>query len=619
MAEGGGQHEDGRGPRAAARPPTDVRLRLLALALLGHGVVVGVLVLVLAPFVLVAAHLLGGGALGPEHAYVLVLPAAVAAVVVRTLWVRFEPPQGHRLAPGEAPALQAEVERLRRAMGAPPLEGIVIDGDLNARAASLPRALGLLGHRHVLVLGLPLLRILDRERLAAVIAHEFGHFTADDGRFAAWVHLSRGTWYRLRDGLGAHGFGFAWLLSRFYGWLAPRFDLASRALARAHEYAADAASARAVGAQAAADALATIELASRRLEARFWPRLWARARIQSHPPAQLQAPLLQAATSGGLDDVARLAAADAPQPAADPSDTHPTLLQRLQALDARPRARAAAEPAAAMLGDLEARLERRFDDAWRDAVRAQWQAGYEAAAADRRRLAALEALAAPTAAELAELARLSEQVRIDIDPLPAYERALAASPDHVPSLLRAGLLQLRGDDPAAGAVRLQRAVELDPRAARAALDALQALALGPGLAPEAIARIQALCATFAALAGPAPAAPEDGAAPADALQPHDLDADALRRLGARLACEPRVARAWIVRRTPALSGTPPHYLVLLDWRGSVVSEAAGLAQLEQSLALPGATLELSTGTHQARLARQVRRLCGEPVYRKGTR
>src|SRR5690606_21026893 len=244
-----GDRERARRLEAEARDaPGRYRLRLLALALLGHGVVAGLLLLALAPFVLVAVHLfVAGASLAPQHAYVLVLPAVVAAVVMRALWVRFEPPPGHRLAPDEAPLLQAEVERLRRAMGAPPLEGIVIDEDFNAKAASVPRALGLLGHRHTLVLGLPLMRVLDRERLAAVIAHEFGHFSAHDGRFAAWIHLSRGTWYRLRDGLGDHDLAFAWLLSRFYGWLAPRFDLDSRVLTRAHEYAADAAAARTVG------------------------------------------------------------------------------------------------------------------------------------------------------------------------------------------------------------------------------------------------------------------------------------------------------------------------------------------------------------------------------------
>ena len=82
---------------------------------------------------------------------------------MRALWVTFPAPEGHRLDQHEAPLLQAEVERLRVAAGAPRLSGIVVDADLNAAAASVPRALGLLGHRHYLVLGLPLMQLLDRD------------------------------------------------------------------------------------------------------------------------------------------------------------------------------------------------------------------------------------------------------------------------------------------------------------------------------------------------------------------------------------------------------------------------------------------------------------------------
>ncbi len=614
----GGDRERMRRLEAEARDaPARYRLRLLALALLGYGVVAGLLLLALAPFVLVALHLLvNGAALAPQHAYVLILPAVVAALVLRTLWVRFEPPPGHRLGPDEAPELQAEVERLRQAMDAPPLEGIVIDADFNAKAASVPRALGLLGHRHTLVLGLPLMRALDRERLAAVIAHEFGHFGAHDGRFAAWIHLSRGTWYRLRDGLGQHGLAFAWLPSRFYGWLAPRFDLDSRVLNRAHEYAADAAAARAVGAQATADALALVELASRRLQARFWPRLWARARSQPHPPVQLQAPLLQA-MGGGAADPARLVDSGAHARDPDPTDTHPTLAQRLQALGVQARPDAAGEPSAAMLGPLQDRLEQRLDSAWRDAVRAHWQGLYEAAAGDRARLAELDALHAPTAQQLAEHALLVEQVRIDLDPLPLYERALAADPERVLALFRAGLLQLRDGQVEAGAARLRRAVELDPSAARAAREELDELALDPDLEEATVAAVAALQGAFAPLAGSQDA--EHAAAEHEALLPHNLDQAGIHRLVTRLACEPRVARAWIVRRRTALAEAPAHYVVLLDWRGSVAGEAAGLGQLLPSLALPGARFELFTGAGQRRLAGQVRAVCGEPVYRKGAR
>src|SRR5690606_21010949 len=186
-----------------------------------------------------------------------------------------------------------------------------------------------------------------------------------------------------------------------------------------------------------------------------------------------------------------------------PADTHPPLARRLQALRARPRAGAAGAPAAAMLGDLEERLERRLDAAWRDAVRAQWRARYDAAAADRGRLAELEALAAPTAAELAEHARLAARVRRDVDPLPLCERARSASPEHGRSLRRAGLRKPRDGQADAAAARRQRAVALDRRAARAALEDLGALALDPDLAAEGAARASALRDAFAALADPA--------------------------------------------------------------------------------------------------------------------
>lgn len=614
----GGQRADEQRARDEVRrleveardAPGRYRLRLLALALLGYGVVLGLLLLALAPFVLVAVHLfVNGASLAPQHVFVLVLPAAVAAVILRTLWVRFEPPAGHRLVPGEAPRLQATVERLRREMGAPALDGILIDEDFNAKAASVPVALGLLGHRHYLVLGWPLMQVLDEDAFASVIAHEFGHFGAHDGRFAAWIYLARGTWYRLRDGMAAHDFSFAWLLARFYAWFAPRFDLASRALTRRHEYAADAAAARAVGVDATADALLRIEIASRRLHARFWPRFWARARSQRHPPVQVLSALAQAA-QGREVDLDRLLGLSAR--AHDPRDTHPALPQRLEALGASARPHGARGHAALdLLGPLRDTLERRLDDAWREAIRGHWEATYEAAAGDRARLVVLEGIARPTPDELAEHALLVEQVRIDVDPLPFYARALAADPDRVMPLFRAGLWQLRHGD-LAGGERLRRAVALDPGAAGPAIEDLRALAADPDLDAATFAVIEQVCDGFRPLADAQ--RDDDDATGEGVLLPHDLDADALQRLARKLAFDDRVARAWVARRRTALREAPPQYLVLLDWRGSVAGEAAGLRSLAEAL---GSGHALFTGTDQKALARQVRAVCAEPVYRKG--
>lgn len=587
------------------------RARLALMALAGYGVVVGLLLLALAPFALVPVHLfVNGASLAPQHAYVLVLPAVVAAVIARTLWVRFAPPDGIRLAPDEAPLLQAEVERLRVAMAAPPLTGIFIDEEFNAKAASVPRALGLLGHDHYLVLGLPLVRLLDRAELASVIAHELGHIGAHDGRFSAWIHLARGTFYRLRDGLAQHDLSFAWLLAKFYAWFAPRFDLASRALTRRHEYAADAAAARATGAAATASALVRVEVASCRLHARFWPMLWARARTQSHPPVQLQAPLA-AAMRGGEVDLDRLLALVAREH--DPLDTHPDLSQRLAALQAPARHDVAGEPATTLLGALHDTLEHRLDASWREAIRGHWDALHAAAAGDRSRLAELEALGTPTPEQRAEHALLVEQLRIDLDPRPLYELALAAEPDRVMTLFRSGLLQLRGGEVDVGVRRLQRALELDPAAAQALHEELRTLATDPDLDAATFATIERLRDALP-LEAPAADGAQDETAPT--LLPHDLDDDALARLSRRLACEQRVARAWLVRQRPALREAAPSYLLLLDWRGSVAGEAAGLRALSDALA-PALRHVAFTGSNQRALAGQVRATCGEPVYRRG--
>lgn len=611
-ADSGGGTGPGHGAGEAqhdARDDGRVRLRLLWLGGLGYGVLAGLLGLALAPLVLVAVQLfVHGAALAPEHAYVLILPTVLAALVLRALVVRFLPPQGIALTAAQAPALHAEIERLRLAAGAPPLAGVLVDGDLNAQAASVPRMLGLLGHRHYLVLGLPLLRVLDRETLAAVVAHEFGHFSAADGAFARWVYFARGTWYRLCEGMAGRDFAFAWLLGRFYAWLAPRFDRASRALTRRHEYAADAVAGRIAGAPAAADALLRVEIAARRLQVHAWA-LWARARQQAHPPAQWQGPLAAQAVRTGAVDLARLLATARREH--DPDDTHPSLPQRLRALGVTPQAPGDATGAATDLlpAGLEAELERRLDAAWRDAVRDRWDRLHAEAAPERARLAELEARGCADAGTLAEHARLVERLRIDIDPLPFHARALAADPDCVPALFHAGLRQLRQGDAEAGAAQLAHAWALDAGIAPAAMEALRELRLDPDLDPRRDALVEHLCAQVQALMPPDAA---KGDTPA--LLPHDLDDDGLRRLRTRLASEARVARAWVVRR-PAVPGQQA-YLVLLDWRGSVASEPAALARLAAALGGP-AHWTLTTGTGQRALAETLREVCGAPVYRRG--
>lgn len=596
----------------AAAAPQAYLVRVVLLALAGYGFLVGLLLLLAAaPLAIAWRVIVQGVRFEPQLAIVLLIAGAGIAALVRALWVRFDVPAGRLLAPDEAPQLQAEVERLRAATGAPPLAGIVIDTRLNAAAASLPRLLGLAGHRHYLVLGLPLLQVLDRDEAAAVIAHEFGHFGEQHGRITGWLYGVRFTWYRAVGGLSRSGFLLSMPIARFYAWYAPMFDAWSFVLARAHEFRADATAARIAGRDALASALLRLEHAGGRLQSTVWPRVLARARVQSHPPAQLLAPLIDGLRTGPGPEPARLPAIADRE--VDPFDTHPALTRRLEALGAPAVLRTPGSPAATWLGDALAGIERDLDQQWRTQLRPEWQALHAAAAPDRERFRALDAMSQREAEDAVEHARLFELLEIDRDPLPVLARVRAAHPESAMAAFRLGLRQLQGGD-AAGIEHLRHAVARDAGAVGPVGDALAALLRDPDLDSDTVRGVTALRDTLAPRADDL--RDRDAVFDGDALQPHDLDAAGLARLAATLAGHARIQQAWLVRKQVAMVEQAAHYVLFLDWRGSVASEAAGLRAVSDGIQLPGSHT-VFTGSGAASLGRQVRRLCGAPVYRRG--
>ena len=599
----------------AQRAPMAYRVRLALLALLGFGVLGGAVLLALGVSVgLVVVLLAISPILLAKLAKVVWIPVAFGWVVLRALWVRFEPPSGHLLAPGEAPALVAEVERLRRAAKAPKLSGILIDDELNAAAASVPRALGLLGHRHYLVLGLPLMQLLDRQQFASVVAHEFGHFGGGHGRFSGWIHRVRVSWYRVLDGLAGRGAWASGLFERFFRWYAPYFDAYSFVLARQNEYQADAMAARLAGADVAGSALVRVNIGAARLEHEFWPSVVEANRREGEPPRGLQRDMAAALRSRHADDDARIAQRLTAR--ADVHDTHPSLAQRLQALgvvagDAAPPERSAAE---ALLGDLLPVLEADFSDDWRLRVEDGWRERHRAHAVDSDRLGELEGQLVRSPAEVVEHAALVERLHPQVDVVPLYRNAVRVAPDDAFAHYRLGVLLLAQDN-RAGIELLHRARMLDPQAADAVnevlagfhhrhdeLDAFDGV-LGDQHALDRRRR-EAAQARNALSAG-------------DVLLPHGLEGDALQAARTSLAATGKVATAWIVRkRIDGDPDGPPHFLVLVKWRGLVFGEDSALQKVVDALDLPGSWVAF-TAPNQRRVAAKVRKTAGAPSYRHG--
>ena len=225
---------------AAARPRA-YRLRVAALAALGIGYVLLMLVATLALVVVALAGVVVSK--NPAVLKVAWLPLALAWSIARSLRVPMPPPAGEPLPPGDAPALFAEIEQVRRSLRAQRIHSVVLTKDFNASVSQVPR-LGIFGWtRNHLTLGLPLLAALTPEQFRAVLAHELGHLARDHARFGNWIYRIRRVWAQLLDAMERRS-GFTHrLFTRFFDWYGPYFNAYSFALARANEYEADRASA----------------------------------------------------------------------------------------------------------------------------------------------------------------------------------------------------------------------------------------------------------------------------------------------------------------------------------------------------------------------------------------
>ena len=594
----------------AEHAPARYRLKLALLAALGYAVLLGALAATLGLLLFIVLYMLiVRPPVDPYMAIPIIVLGMAGTVVARALWIRFVPPEGHHLQADEAPALRAEVERVRRAVGAAPLHGIVINGELNAAAAFVPRGFGAWGQRHYLLLGLPLLQALDGRELAAVVAHEFGHFHGGHGVFTGWIYRLRASWYRLLEGMSDGGVWGGQLLWVFFRWYAPYFDAYSQVMARRQEYAADAEAAAVAGAEAAASALMRIELASDWLDGEFWPQVRQSARVQAYPPIEVHERLAEGLSRelrGRFRLPARLLAR---LPA--PDDTHPTLENRLAALHADPRQSLSPpqEAAVVMLGELATSLRQRFSLEWRAGCEVDWKARHHLSHIELNRLTELQAHSTHTPAEAVELACLSEDYQPGTDTLPLYRAALEKSPSSANGHYRLGALLLARGLEDEGLQHLRRAMELDTSLIEPALRRLDEYARGlPGDA-GIHATLEASCARYLARAQAA------HSPTADDLLPHALEAAQLRDLARTLRGHEKVRRAWVVRRRIEGTDVLQHYLVLLDWAGSVASERAALPRIAGQMPLPGSCTLLTT-TSDAEQARRLRSSAGQPAYQR---
>jgi len=601
--------------QASAHDSKAYRRSVATFAALGYAWVVGCLVLATCLVAWLVPQLLHGrfrfGLL-----WGLIAALGLLWASLRALWVRFDAPEGVPVTAQEAPALFEALERIRKKIHGPPIHAVYLDDEFNASIRQTPRW-GLLGGAvNTLTLGLPLLMALDRQRLLAVLTHEYGHLRGDHGRFAAWIYRTRLSWLRLHDSIRDDENIASAATRAFLNWYFPRFAAKTFALARQDEYEADRIAGRLLGADVATAALVEIEVKGAWLQQRFWGDHWRTAATSAVPTGPFQAMrahLGQAPAAGFASEALRQALARV----SNLSDTHPSLRDRVSSLCGEAvLPEWSRRSALALLGEQADRWIAHFDKQWCRDNASGWKLHHAWLGRVQERVKVLAAARVQSnAGELVEEASLRRQLDPQADLRPLYELALQRSAEH-PAALQGLARTLAGGDRATYLQVLQRLwdASADYRwwAARNAVEELETPR--PDQPHDAAALKLWRERRKRAQEGEERAWEELRDTPYfSQITRHDLSAFELGEVQAELGrCKP-VARAWLVCKTLREFPRRRAYLAFVELPGMADEERFELCRwLEGHLSLPGPVLVLWAG--ESPTLEEIRRGAFEPIY-----
>jgi Zn-dependent protease with chaperone function len=578
----------------AAANPAAYRRRVLAWAALGYGFLLLVAAGLLGLCVLL---LFGIAVLKVVAVKLLLVVGSLLWVLLRSLWIRFEPPEGERVTRGDSPALFALLDELRADLKTPVVHEVVLTPQFNAAVTQLPRLRFLGWHRNYLLLGLPLMKGLTVEQFKSVLAHELGHLSRGHARVGNWIYRLRLIWARLDAAFAAQGQLGATFIRTFFHWYVPRFNAISFPFARTNEYEADAASVRVTSVLSASQALTSVHVMCSYFEEKYWPAIHAAAKDTAQPAFSPYSGFAATAIEAVPEEERVQWQQRALAARTSYADTHPSLTDRLAAIGAQalfvpPRAGEGAEQ---LLGTALPGLQQRFDMQWREQIANSWRAFHEQTQKSRARLAELREQAktsTPDGVAILELAELEEHFGEGAAIALGMRRDLVAQiPDFQPAQFALGRqLVLAGS--AEGVLLLEAVIAKDVRDVAEGAGLLRDFFWKLG-DKEAAAKWHERSTQAAAMLDAA-RRERNRVSTTDPFAPHGLSTDQLANLVEQLRAMPAVRRVYLVRKLTVHYRDVPLFVLGFTCSGPFsLSDKAKIQATQRSIlggvAFPGET------------------------------
>ena len=383
-------------------------------------------------------------------------------VAIATFWVQYTPLQDREIFRADFPELFATIDELRVRLNAPQIHHVVINSDHNAAIYQAPR-LGWLGwYQNYLILGLPLLQSLSPEQFKSTLAHELGHLSGNDSKFAGWIYRVQYMWGQLTHDNNL------FILQWFFRWYEPLIKAYSFVLVRDREYAADALAQRMTSQEVTASDLIQTYIYQYYLQECFNSQLDKQSRDRETPPENVVTQMLAALRQPLDPQSAKVWLGFALGEATDTDDTHPCLSDRLAAVGYPIPESWTPEPisitaAEWYFGDSLADLAVELDAQWYKSHQAEWLKQHQKIQCQLAHLNTLNLQATNHQLTLNEAviqAELTTNLFGDIKSLPLWYEILAREPNHPQTNYQVGrILVNRGHQ--SGCVYLEQAIALD--------------------------------------------------------------------------------------------------------------------------------------------------------------
>lgn len=542
----------------ALQDPKGYNRRVAALATLGYAYVFGVLLVCIALLAGLAAILIFAHRFNAGLLKIGLVVGFFTFVIIKSLFVKFEAPQGRELSREEAPQLFQHVDEIGDKLKAPRPHHVLLTDEFNAAVAQVPRFGVFGGYRNYLVVGLQLMSALSPAEFKSVLAHEFGHLSDNHSKFSGKIYRLRRIWMNLMEQFQD---GSNWIFGPFFNWYAPYFAAYSFVLARQNEYVADRCAAEVCGAPVAAAALTRGAVVGGHLFDQVWPAVFQRAGREEKPPAdvytrvrgEIARPLPQQTASKWLTE-----AINRPP---DLDDTHPSLAQRLASLKQEPHIEAHSGPSAAefYLGAQLDALTAQMDAQWSEGIAPIWSRRYQEMTEAREKLKAIEAKTEPLTDEEQWLrADATEDFGDEDAAFALFQEYLEAHPTEARAHFAVARLKLKRDDEN-GLAELERAIALEHGATPPACELAQSFLLQHGQTEEA-ARWRERGLEYNDKLQHA-VAERQTLRVKDALLPGDLPAPEVEKLREHFAKHPLVEEVYLVKKEVQHFPETPLYVV----------------------------------------------------------